>query len=166
MVKICIHSSSLEEKETGSVENERIRIVWPFVERCNSDSALNQSNRLKNSRGRISSSEAKVLANSNDQPCEIVKKRNLCRAASDDPTACSVRLRERRTAVSSVSPPSTSAASNNLNDSLTDMPMKKNTFKITAKFIGSLQKRANQKSKEDDVAAAVALAAMLTDPTR
>nr|CAB3265434.1 rap1 GTPase-activating protein 1 [Phallusia mammillata] len=79
------------------------------------------------------------------------------------------RLRQRRAAVSAA----TSIDQPGVNESTLEegiaidqfgMPMKKNTMRITARFIGSLQKHSAQKSKAERVAKAAALATYLSNP--
>ena len=82
------------------------------------------------------------------------------------------RLRNRRSAVSSVASSGNLVSHFGFNpDELLDpdyfeMPVKKNTFKITARFIGSLQKHSVPKSKAERVAAAAVLATCVTESSR
>lgn len=72
------------------------------------------------------------------------------------------RLRSRRCAVS---------ASDELSEEETNktnaMPIKRNSFRITARFIGSMQMKHNiSKSKAERIAAAAAMATYMTDESR
>jgi len=98
-----------------------------------------------------------------------VKKVELFPSAFETQSQSYSRLRGRRAAVSSVACSGSLVKSEEAEDTASEsvrMPMKKNTFKITAKFIGTLQKHANQKSRAERAAAAAAIASYLTDPNR
>lgn len=129
---------------------------------CNHSPTTNQSNHTKRSRERISPSDEEGTS------CDRRIAKKLDRSCGKVETVNPARLRARRAAVSSVANNNAIVHSDDSNSSDSEMPMKKNTFKITAKFIGSLQKHSNQKARAERAAAAaaVALAAHLTDPGR
>nr|XP_026689752.1 uncharacterized protein LOC100183188 isoform X2 [Ciona intestinalis] len=96
-------------------------------------------------------------------------KRNRSSSQFDSSPVCN-RLRNRRAAVSSGTTEDLGEISPGIADFVeldeNEMPVKKNTLRITARFIGSLQKHSTQRVKAEKAAAAAALATLLTDPIR
>ena len=147
-------------------------MVWPSSNRVHSVVTSTQSGRLKASRDRQPTLEFETSVFSNGDSANSgsggVKKVELFPSPVEAQSQNS-RLRARRAAVSSVASSGgviRSEETENNDSESGKMPMKKNTFKITAKFIGTLQKHSNQKSKAERAAAAAAIASYLTDPTR
>ena len=115
--------------------------------------------------------EASVVFGNSETPLASGKRVELFPSANESQSQNFTRLRARRAAVSSIASSgnhvsSDATAEEDESEISTKMPMKKNTFKITAKFIGTIQKHSNQKAKAERAAAAAAIANYLTDPSR
>ena len=156
---------------TSDPGSSPLTLIWPSAKRNQSSSSLNQSWHSKASRDSDHSlGDFEAVSIPERKFSSGAKKVELFPGANEPQVEPPYRLRARRAAVSSVASSGNLFEETESNDSVCDltnkMPMTKNKFKITAKFIGSLQKHACQKTRAERAAAAAALATYLTDPNR